>query len=546
MSDTSPTRILVVDDEVAQMKALCDTLMDHGYETAGFTSGQAALAALPKGRFDLLLTDLTMPEMDGIALLQAALTLDANIVCIIMTGKGSIATAVQAMQAGALDYILKPFKLSGILPVLSRALAVRRLRLENARLERNVHERTVELEAVNAKLEQATRAKSDFLSSMSHELRTPLNAILGFGEILVSEDISSTPLKKLEFTHHILKAGRHLLALINEILDLTHVESGKMALYLEPVAVAEVLRECQKMTEPMGKKRTIHMVFAQGSGQHVRADPMRLKQVLLNLLSNAIKYNRDGGSVVVDVAVVENGCIRISVQDSGMGLHLAQLNELFQPFNRLGQERGPAEGTGIGLVLTKRLVELMGGEIGVNSTPGIGSTFWIELQSAAPRALSKRVIDEATLMPIKQPNASRLTLLYVEDNPASLKLVQEIIGFRADLRMLSAPDGKLGQELAIAHLPDVILLDLNLPGLSGHEVQKRLQNDPRTHHIPVIALTADAMQSDIERGLAAGFFRYLTKPINLAEFGDAIDQALQASIERRTHYPTGGNATWSS
>ncbi len=535
MSDTSPTRILVVDDEVAQMKALCDTLMDHGYETAGFTSGQAALAALPKGRFDLLLTDLTMPEMDGIVLLQAALKLDANLVCIIMTGKGSIATAVQAMQTGALDYILKPFKLSGILPVLSRALAVRRLRLENARLERNVHERTVELEAVNAKLEQATRAKSDFLSSMSHELRTPLNAILGFGEILVSEDIPSTPLKKIEFTHHILKAGRHLLALINEILDLTHVESGKMTLYLEPVAIADVLLECQKMTEPMGKKRTVHMAFAPGRGQHVQADPMRLKQVLLNLLSNAIKYNRDGGSVVVDVAVVENGRIRISVQDSGIGLHVAQLNELFQPFNRLGQERGPTEGTGIGLVLTKRLVELMGAEIGVNSTPGIGSTFWIELQSAAPRALGKHAVDEAGLMPIKQPNASRLTLLYVEDNLASLKLVQEIIGFRADLRMLSAPDGKLGQELAMAHLPDVILLDLNLPGLSGHEVQKRLQNDPRTQHIPVIALTADAMQSDIERGLAAGFFRYLSKPINLAEFGDAIDQALQASIERRAH-----------
>lgn len=528
-----PARVLIVDDEAAQMKALCDTLMDHGFETAGFTSGQDALAALPEGNFDLLLTDLTMPEMDGIALLQEALKFDANLVCIIMTGKGSIATAVQAMQTGALDYILKPFKLSGILPVLSRALSVRRLRLENARLEQHVRERTAELETVNAELERATRAKSDFLSSMSHELRTPLNAILGFGEILVSKDIPSTPQQKVEFTHHILKAGRHLLTLINEILDLAQVESGKLALSLEPVAVADVLQECQTMIEPMGAQRAIHIVFAQDTGQHVLADRMRLKQVLLNLLSNAIKYNRDGGSVGVDVAVARKQRLRVSVRDSGMGLPPAQLNELFQPFNRLGQDGGRIEGTGLGLVLTKRLVELMGGEIGVNSAPGTGSTFWIEMQSATPHALAKSAVNKVVAAPVKRSGASLSTLLYVEDNPVNLNLVQEIVGFRADLRLLSAPDGNLGLELAIAHLPEVILLDLNLPGLSGHDVQKLLRNDPRTAHIPVIALTANAMRHDMERGLAAGFFRYLTKPINLAEFGDAIDQALQASAERR-------------
>lgn len=408
----------------------------------------------------------------------------------------------------------------------------------NAQLEDRVRQRTAELEASNQQLvvarqeaESANQAKSEFLSRMSHELRTPLNAILGFGEIMASPHIPSTPEQKVEFTGHILKAGRHLLALINEILDLAHVESGRVTLSLEPVAVAEVLQECQTMTEPMGKQSGIRLVFPADSGLHVWADRLRFKQVLLNLVSNAIKYNRQGGSVTVEVSAPAADTVRLTVRDTGMGLSPAQLGELFQPFNRLGQERGTTEGTGIGLFLTRRLLGLMGGKIGVDSEVGVGSAFWFELKSAAPTAMvGPGLQTKSAPVPVPANSGAQPTLLYVEDNPANLKLVQEIIGFRSDLRLLSAPDGKLGIELARAHRPQVILLDINLPGMDGHKVLQVLRSDPGTAHIPVIALTANAMQRDLERGLAAGFFRYLTKPINLTEFGDAIDSALQAGL----------------
>ncbi len=409
----------------------------------------------------------------------------------------------------------------------------------NSQLEERVVTRTAQLETTNQKLmaarveaDNANQAKSEFLSRMSHELRTPLNAILGFGELLVSDKIASTLTQKNEFSQHILKAGRHLLVLINEILDLAYVESGRLSLSIEPVAVFDVLSECQAIMDPLGNKSGIRLLFPEDHGLNVMADRMRLKQVVLNLLSNAIKYNREAGVVVIDAATVEADYLRISVQDTGMGLQAEQVLGLFQPFNRLGQENGAEEGTGIGLVLTKRLVELMGGKIGVNSTPGMGTVFWVELRATTPTLML--VSDRVVLQQLAPMSGSKLpTLLYVEDNPANLKLVQEIIAFRKDIQLLTAPDGRLGLDLAFAHLPDVILLDINLPGLSGFEIQKILQGDPRTAHILVIALTANAMQREVERGISAGFYRYLTKPINLEEFTEAIESALLVSAQHR-------------
>ncbi|HEY0588865.1 MAG TPA: ATP-binding protein [Pseudoduganella sp.] len=409
----------------------------------------------------------------------------------------------------------------------------------NEELEQRVHERTLQLEQANSELalamqeaRSANQAKSAFLSSMSHELRTPLNAILGFAQILTSEKLPSTLVQKREFANHILKSGRHLLTLINEILDLAKIESGAVALSLEPVALNEILHECEGMVAPLASARGIRLLFPDGCAANVTADRTRLKQILLNLLSNAIKYNRDGGAVVVDCSPSGPNLVRISVQDTGMGLKPEQVKQLFQPFNRLGQESGSEEGTGIGLVVTKRLVELMGGTIGVTSSQGVGSMFWIELESTEPTPSRVDANAERPAQPHRHAEGEPATVLYVEDNPANLKLVEEIISFRPDLQLISAPDGHLGIELARAHQPDIILMDINLPGLNGIDAVKLLATDPRTAHIPVIALTANAMPRDVEKGLAAGFFRYLIKPINIDEFTEAINSTM-AFLARR-------------
>lgn len=416
----------------------------------------------------------------------------------------------------------------------------------NEELEGRVQERTHQLEIINHELElameaakSANAAKSAFLSSMSHELRTPLNAILGFAQILTSDSLPTTLAQKKEFANHVLKSGRHLLTLINEILDLAKVESGTVTLSMEPVALDDMLTECRGMVEPMGQPRKIRMLFPENTGAVLLADRTRLKQVLLNLLSNAVKYNREMGAVVFDCMVLGPNRVRLSVQDTGHGLRPDQLEALFQPFNRLGQENGSEEGTGIGLVVTRRLVELMGGSIGVTSSVGVGTVFWIELELTKP---VPSALPSGTVLPMERketPHDINHTLLYVEDNPANLKLVQEIIAFRPDLRLLSAPDAHLGIEMAKAHRPDLILMDINLPGMSGTDALGELRRDPRTNHIPVLALTANAMPRDVEKGISAGFFRYLTKPINIDEFNEAVDSTLALIDAQRAEPRTG-------
>ena len=395
---------------------------------------------------------------------------------------------------------------------------------ERKGIENALHEKKLELERANL-------AKDRFLTSMSHELRTPLNAILGFAQLLANEALPATAAQKKNFVGHILSSGEHLLALINEILDLAKIESGTMGLSLEPVALGQVLQEARTMTEALAARRGVQLVFAKQQPLNVLADHTRLRQIILNLFSNAVKYNRDKGVVVIDNSLTPAGRVRISVQDTGTGLRPEQMDALFQPFNRLGQEAGPEDGTGIGLVVTKRLVELMGGEIGVSSTVGIGSVFWIELPASAaplpaPRAGAHGSIASAAPA---VPGGPLATLLYVEDNPANLELVQHIVRFRCDLNLLSAPNADLGMALARSHQPQVILMDMNLPGISGAEAQRMLAEDALTAHIPVIALTANAMPCDIVTGLEAGFFRYLTKPINIEAFTEAIDSALAAA-----------------
>jgi PAS domain S-box-containing protein len=398
---------------------------------------------------------------------------------------------------------------------------------ERKRLDQALQEKNIELESARSVAEKANLAKSDFLSSMSHELRSPLNAILGFAQLMESDSTPPTPAQK-ESIAQILQAGWHLLKLINEILDLAKIESGQVPLSREPVSLAEVVLECQGMIEPQAQQRGIKLTFPQFDIPYfVRTDRTRLKQVLINLFSNAIKYNQPGGTIVVDCTTSTPERTRISVRDTGAGLPPEKLAQLFQPFNRLGQETGGEEGTGIGLVVAKRLVELMGGVIGVESTVGVGSEFWFELISVAEPHLSMEGGEAAALTQPHVPRGTRVhTLLYVEDNPANLKLVEQIIARHPDIRLLTAVNGDSGIEIARDNQPEVILMDINLPGINGFEALKILHSDPATAHIPVVALSANAMPRDIEKGLQAGFFRYLTKPIKVKEFMDTLNAAL--------------------
>jgi len=393
-----------------------------------------------------------------------------------------------------------------------------------------------EIAKAKAVAEKTSLASAEFLSGMSHELRTSLNAILGFAQLMESEQPPPTPSQK-ESVAKIVQAGWYLMELINEVMDLAMIESGRLSWSLEPMSLADVMHECQAAIEPQAQKSGIRMTLPEIDGQcFIKADRTRVKQVLTNLLSNAIKYNRPGGSVVVECTVSAPQRVRISVTDTGAGMQPDQLAQLFRPFSRVGQETSAAAGAGIGLVVTKRLVELMGGAIGVRSHVGKGSVFWIELVTAAAPRLTAG--DEARIPltgPVIRPGAAPRTLLYVEDNPANLQLVEQIIARRPDMRLLSARNGPLGIALARSARPDVILMDINLPGMSGIKAMQMLRAETVTAHIPVVALSANAIPRDIERGLEAGFFRYLTKPIKVAEFMDTLDVALKHAEQDTAH-----------
>lgn len=404
---------------------------------------------------------------------------------------------------------------------------------EREKLDQTLSEKNIDLERATAAAEKANLAKSDFLSSMSHELRTPLSAILGFAQLLES-GLPELSVAQKRSVDQILHSGWYLLDLINEILDLALIESGRSSLYLEPMSLIRLMQECEEITASQSEKRSVTMVFPELAADYfVNADSMRLKQVMINLLSNAIKYNKLGGTVEVYYRLSTPERIRICVKDNGEGLAADKIDQLFQPFNRLGQELGSIQGTGIGLVLCKRLIELMDGSIGVESEVKHGSVFWVELNladalQASPGEYFEYSGQNAELVSTQaNTDIPHYTLLYVEDNPANLMLLEDIIARRADIRLISARDATSGFEIARALLPDLILMDINLPGISGVAALKTLLEDPLTADIPVIALSANAMPYDIEKGLQLGFFRYLTKPIIVKNFMNTLDVTLK-------------------
>jgi PAS domain S-box-containing protein len=392
-------------------------------------------------------------------------------------------------------------------------------------LEARVVERTAQLTETNARLltakqeaEDANRAKSEFLSRMSHELRTPLNAILGFGQILGKQAL--TPLQE-ESVQYILKGGRHLLSLINEILDIARVEAGHLELSLEPIGLDEIVLESCALVRPMAAERSISIDISSMTQEQafVLADRQRLKQVLINLLSNSIKYNHLGGTVRVFCLSHPDARLRIAVQDSGRGISPEAQQKLFTPFERLDAAGSGIEGTGLGLVIARRLVNAMSGHLTLESLPGEGATFFIELPRALPpeKALPEPLPDVCTQEPNRRGEKSA-TVLAIEDNPSNLRLLEVLLRSRPEISLMAAMQGSVGLDLARQHKPDLILLDLNLPDLSGKEVLARLNASERTRDIPVIVLSADATASQIERLLNAGARAYLTKPLDVTRF----------------------------
>ena len=391
--------------------------------------------------------------------------------------------------------------------------------------------------------EAANRSKSEFLSSMSHELRTPLNAIIGFSELLMSGRGSSLTERQIGQVQHIHKGGEYLLHLINEILEFAKIEAGSLTFSIEPFDLRPLIDECKLLSSTVVSKHSVTLIDEIGpTPPHLFADRIRTQQVLLNLITNAAKYNKVGGTIRLNCAKLDNGKVRISVTDTGIGIDLGNKDRLFQPFNRLGAELSNVEGTGIGLALADKLMRSMGGHIDVASTPGVGSTFSIELPLAdgSDNASTDQSTGEAPLPSPEDNAAAPHLLLYIEDNPANVRLMLDFIEEYGDWKLIVAHNAELGLSFAEGQRPELIICDINLPGMSGMDVVSKLRKiDAHFASLPIFALSADATPKTVAEGLAAGFTEFLTKPIRLSDLEKAIHMSTGLSSRTSGHklYP---------
>jgi signal transduction histidine kinase/ActR/RegA family two-component response regulator len=431
---------------------------------------------------------------------------------------GSLATAFPWVVLG-----------TGALLAIALGLLTETLIRRRAYALRLVDERTKSVVEARMAAEKANKAKSEFLSRMSHELRTPLNAVLGFGQLLEMDGL--TP-EQAENVSQITKGGAHLLDLINEILDISQIESGHMSMSPEAVLVGDVVEAAVSLLRPLAEERGVHLIGGtdHGCGHYIFADRQRLKQILLNLVGNGIKYNRQGGSVSISCFEPVAGTLRIQVTDTGPGIAPDQFHLLFQPFERLGAEQTSVPGTGVGLALSRGLAEVMGGTLDVESTPGRGSTFWVEFPIVeSPVKLYEENNNH------KAPHVDEqggVTIVHIEDNLANVELVERVLAQRPEITVVPAMQGRMGIDLARRHRPALILLDLNLLDIPGSEVLKILRDDPVTADIPVAIVSADAMPRQVQRLLSSGAIDYLTKPIDIHRLLALVDDAVARASGR--------------
>ena len=527
----SSSTILLIEDNPGDARLIRELLREAGpaFRLEHKDRLSAGLERFAEGDIDAVLLDLSLPDSHGLETLSKMHALAVGAPILVLTGLNDEALGFEAVQQGAQDYLVKG-QVDAPLLVRSIRYAIERKQAEEERGAKEV-------------AEAANRAKSEFLSRMSHELRTPLNAILGFAQLL---DMDPLQAEQHQSLNYIIKAGHHLLGLINEVLDISRIEAGALSLSIEPVSVSDVLQESVDMASSIAAQRNIELrvhMLEECKHAHMTADRQRAKQVLLNLLSNAVKYNHDGGSVTVTCERIGAGSLpgshsekepgpatlRISVSDTGYGIPPEKIPRLFMPFERLGAEQSEVEGTGLGLVVSKRLAEAMGGTITVHSALGKGSTFSMELplvESPMER------LDWKGTGPLVLPEAlgHDHTVLYIEDNMSNLKLVERILGHSPGVNLRAAQQGGVGLQLAREHSPDLILLDLHLPDMQGDEVLRRLKQDPQTQAIPVVMISADATTPQIERLLAAGASAYLTKPLNVKKFLEIIGMTLESKL----------------
>ena len=509
----APETVLVVDDMVANRRLLGTWLRYAGYQVAEAEDGAQALELLHSTAPDLVVLDVNLPDLSGLEVCRRIKADPAVIgLPVLHTSATSILSEdrIEALEGGADAYLTMPVP-SGEFLAVARSL----LRLRRAERE---------MQKARAEAEAANRAKSEFISRMSHEFRTPLNAILGFAQLLELDELTAD---QRESVDHVLRAGRHLVDLVNEVLDISRIEAGRLSLSIEPVDAAVVVAETMALLGPDAAQREVQLrPPVSGEPCWVHADRQRLLQVLLNLVSNAVKYNRVDGWV--SVAWHEaGGRARIEVADSGIGIAPEAMPRLFQAFERLGASATGVEGTGLGLALSRRLAQAMGGTVDAESEPGRGSRFWVELE-----AVPSPEPPGAPGSPVVTGDEPVHTLLYVEDNLSNIRLVERILSGRPAVRLVTAMQGRIALDLARQHIPDLILLDLNLPDVPGVEILQRLRGDARLAATPVVVLTADASPGQKRRLQEAGAAEYLTKPLDVRRFLEILDGLLLREVAR--------------